>query len=91
MSASVLNSGTVGVGDTDVAGVGEADVLEASDIMETVPVKELATKTSPFAESYAWPPPPAVTLAIIVLVLSEMTETVMIVVYGFARPVALVL
>jgi hypothetical protein len=38
MSASVLNSGTV-VGDTDVAGAGEAgdaDVLEESDITETV-------------------------------------------------------
>jgi hypothetical protein len=35
MSASVLNSGTV-VGDTDVAGVGDADVLEESDITETV-------------------------------------------------------
>jgi hypothetical protein len=35
MSASVLNSGTV-VGDTDVAGAGDADVLEESDITETV-------------------------------------------------------
>ena len=35
MSVSVLNSGTV-VGDTDVAGAGDADVLEESDITETV-------------------------------------------------------
>ena len=48
MSASVLNSGTVGVGDTDVAGVEKRDVTEASDIMETVPVKELATNIFTF-------------------------------------------
>ena len=35
MSVSVLNSGTV-VGDTDVAGAGDVDVLEESDITETV-------------------------------------------------------
>jgi hypothetical protein len=36
MSASALNSGTVGVGDTDVAGAGDADESEESDITETV-------------------------------------------------------
>ena len=36
MSASTLNSGTVGIGDADVAGAGDADALEESDITETV-------------------------------------------------------
>ena len=57
ISASLLNSGTVGLGDVEL--------LESSDITETVSEKALATKTSPLAESYVWPDPPAVTLAII--------------------------
>ena len=38
-------------GDVDEVGVGEAEVLEASDMTETVPSPSLATKTSLLPES----------------------------------------
>jgi hypothetical protein len=59
INAALLNSGTFGVEDVDVVGVeeanpvglGEADVLEESDITETVLSPELTTNISPLAES----------------------------------------
>ena len=52
-SAALLNSGTVGVAeaDADVVGLGEADVLEESDITETVLSAALVTNISPLPGS----------------------------------------
>jgi hypothetical protein len=68
MSAAVLNSGTVGLGETDVPG--------ESDVTVTVLDPELATNISFLPGSYASPTGvPTCTVATTLLVLSDMTET----------------
>jgi hypothetical protein len=66
-----------GIDDVATVGVGDADVLEESDITEIVLSPPLVTNISPLPEPYAAPVGEAPTFRVstIALVISDMTET----------------